>query len=97
MKLISHFDAFLKVKGRVDEYNGRLQLRLDKVRFAPDAEVGDFSRFFPVSQRPATGQAAPALGVRHGAAILLIAAGLQQVGSVPGHGPDVRGARGGEV
>ena len=47
-------DAFLKVKGRVDEYNGRLQLRLDKVRFAADAEVGDFSAFFPVSRRPVT-------------------------------------------
>ncbi len=47
-------DAFLKVKGRVDEYNGRLQLRLDKVRFAPDSEVGDFSQFFPVSRRPVT-------------------------------------------
>lgn len=45
-------DAFLKVKGAVSSYNGRMQLRLDKVRFAGDAEVGDFSHFFPVSQRP---------------------------------------------
>jgi 3'-5' exoribonuclease len=45
-------DAFLWVKGAVSSYNGRLQLKLDKVRFAPDAEVGDFSRFFPVSVRP---------------------------------------------
>jgi len=45
-------DAFLWVKGAVSSYNGRLQLRLDKVRYAPDAEVGDFSRFFPVSVRP---------------------------------------------
>jgi 3'-5' exoribonuclease len=56
-------DAFLKVKGRVDEYNGRLQLRLDKVRFAPDAEVGDFSRFFPVSKRPVTEMLAEMDGV----------------------------------
>lgn len=46
-------DAFLKVKGQVSLYNGRLQMRLDKVRFAADAEVGDFSRFFPTSRRPA--------------------------------------------
>lgn len=45
-------DAFLWVKGAVSSYNGRLQLKLDKVRFAPDAEVGDFARFFPVSVRP---------------------------------------------
>ena len=45
-------DAFLWVKGSVTSYNGRLQMKLDKVRFAPDAEVGDFSRFFPVSARP---------------------------------------------
>jgi 3'-5' exoribonuclease len=36
----------------VTSYNGRLQMKLDKVRFAADAEVGDFSRFFPVSARP---------------------------------------------
>ena len=46
-------DAFLKVKGQVSSYNGRTQLRLDKVRFAQDSEVGDFSRFFPTSRRPA--------------------------------------------
>lgn len=45
-------DAFLWVKGSVTSYNGRLQMKLDKVRFAADAEVGDFSRFFPVSARP---------------------------------------------
>lgn len=45
-------DAFLKVKGLVSSYNGRLQLRLDKVRAARDEEVGDLSRFFPVSARP---------------------------------------------
>jgi 3'-5' exoribonuclease len=45
-------DAFLKVKGQVSAYNGRLQMRLDKVRFAQDGEVGDFSRFFATSQRP---------------------------------------------
>jgi len=46
-------DVFLKVKGQVSVYNGRTQLRLDKVRFAQDQEVGDFSRFFPTSRRPA--------------------------------------------
>jgi len=45
-------DAFLRVKGSVTNYNGRLQLKLDKARFAADAEVGDFSAFFPVSARP---------------------------------------------
>ena len=45
-------DAFLWVKGAVTSYNGRLQIKLDKVRYTPDAEVGDFSRFFPVSGRP---------------------------------------------
>ncbi|WP_243287044.1 3'-5' exoribonuclease YhaM family protein [Geothrix terrae] len=45
-------DAFLWVKGAVTSYNGRLQMKLDKVRFAADVEVGDFSRFFPVSARP---------------------------------------------
>ena len=45
-------DAFLWVKGAVSSYNGRLQLKLDKARYAADAEVGDFSRFFPVSTRP---------------------------------------------
>ena len=46
-------DAFLKVKGQVSVYNGRTQLRLDKVRFAEDHEIGDFARFFPTSRRPA--------------------------------------------
>ncbi|WLT32203.1 3'-5' exoribonuclease YhaM family protein [Geothrix sp. PMB-07] len=45
-------DVFLRVKGAVTTYNGRLQMKLDKVRFAADAEVGDFSAFFPVSSRP---------------------------------------------
>ena len=45
-------DAFLRVKGQVSLYNGRTQLRLDKVRFAADEEIGDFSRFFPTSRRP---------------------------------------------
>jgi len=45
-------DAFLWVKGQVSLYNGRTQLRLDKVRFAGDEEIGDFSRFFPTSRRP---------------------------------------------
>ncbi len=44
-------DAFLKVKGLVSVYNGRTQLRLDKVRYAQDQEVGDLSRFFPTSRR----------------------------------------------
>jgi len=42
-------DAFLKVKGTVTTYNGRLQLKLDKLRFAPDAEITDMSSFFPTS------------------------------------------------
>ncbi len=45
-------DVFLKVKAKVEEFQGRKQLRLEKVRFAPDAEVGDLSRFFPMSKRP---------------------------------------------
>lgn len=45
-------DVFLRVKGTVTSYNGRLQLKLDKARFALDAEVGDLSAFFPVSARP---------------------------------------------
>jgi 3'-5' exoribonuclease len=45
-------DAFLWVKGSVTSYNGRLQMKLDKVRFAADGEVGDLARFFPVSARP---------------------------------------------
>ncbi len=45
-------DAFLWVKGAATSYNGRLQLKLDKVRAVPDGEVGDLARFFPVSARP---------------------------------------------
>ncbi|MBS1766726.1 MAG: HD domain-containing protein [Acidobacteria bacterium] len=45
-------DAFLFVKGAAQAYNGRLQLRLDKVRAAKDEEVGDLGRFFPSSTRP---------------------------------------------
>jgi 3'-5' exoribonuclease len=45
-------DVFLRVKGAVTSYNGRLQLRLDKARFAADAEIDEFSAFFPVSARP---------------------------------------------
>jgi len=45
-------DAFLKVKGSVSSFNGRLQFKLDKLRFATDEEVGDLSQFFPTSQRP---------------------------------------------
>ncbi|BDU70951.1 3'-5' exoribonuclease YhaM family protein [Mesoterricola silvestris] len=46
-------DAFLKVKGQISNYNGRTQIRLDKLRFARDEEVGDLARFFPVSRRDA--------------------------------------------
>lgn len=45
-------DVFLKIKAKVEEFQGRKQLRLEKVRFAADAEVGDLSRFFPMSKRP---------------------------------------------
>lgn len=45
-------DVFLRVKGTITSYNGRLQMKLDKVKYAADAEVGDLSAFFPVSQRP---------------------------------------------
>jgi 3'-5' exoribonuclease len=45
-------DVFLKIKAKVEEFQGRKQLRLEKVRFAEDAEVGDLSRFFPTSKRP---------------------------------------------
>lgn len=45
-------DAFLFLKGTASAYNGRLQLKLDKVRPADDGEVGDAARFFPVSVRP---------------------------------------------
>lgn len=44
-------DVFVKVKGRVEEFQGRRQIRVDKIRFAPDSEVRDFSRFFPTSRR----------------------------------------------
>ena len=46
-------DVFVKVKGRLEEFQGRKQIRVEKVRFAPDSEVGDFSRFFPTSSRNA--------------------------------------------
>jgi 3'-5' exoribonuclease len=46
-------DAFLKVKGAASGYGGRLQLRLDKLRFAPDGEIADMSAFFPTSGRGA--------------------------------------------
>lgn len=45
-------DVFVKVKGKVEEFQGRKQIRVDKVRFAADSEVGDFSHFFPTSKRP---------------------------------------------
>ena len=45
-------DVFLWVKGAVSSFNGRLQLKLDKVRHVPDEQVGDLSAFFPVSARP---------------------------------------------
>lgn len=45
-------DAFLQVKGAVQGYNGRLQLRLDKVRAVADEAVPDPAAFFPVSVRP---------------------------------------------
>ena len=48
-------DVFVKVKGKVEEFQGRKQIRVDKVRFAPDSEVGDFSRFFPTSKRSIDG------------------------------------------
>jgi 3'-5' exoribonuclease len=44
-------DVFVKVKGKVEEFQGRKQVRVEKVRFAPDSEVGDFSHFFPTSKR----------------------------------------------
>lgn len=47
-----HADVFVKVKGRIESYNGRTQLRLDKARFATDSEIGDFGFFFPTSRRP---------------------------------------------
>ncbi len=44
-------DAFLKIKGQITSFNGRVQMKVDKLRFALDSEVGDFSLFFPVSGR----------------------------------------------
>jgi 3'-5' exoribonuclease len=44
-------DVFLKVKGSVSIYNSRLQLKLDKIRHAPDEEIPDMSNFFPMSNR----------------------------------------------
>jgi 3'-5' exoribonuclease len=44
-------DAFMKVKGTVTSYGGRIQLKLDKLRFAPDGEIADMSSFFPTSGR----------------------------------------------
>ncbi len=44
-------DVFVKVKGKIEEFQGRKQIRVDKIRFAPDAEVGDLSSFFPTSSR----------------------------------------------
>lgn len=46
-------DVFLKIKAKVEEFQGRKQLRLEKVRFAEDMEAGDLSRFFPTSKRAA--------------------------------------------
>jgi len=51
-------DVFLKIKAKVEEFQGRKQLRLEKVRFAEDAEAGDLSRFFPTSKRPIEGMLA---------------------------------------
>ena len=48
-------DVFVKLKGRLEEFQGRKQIRVEKVRFAPDSEVGDFSRFFPTSKRDVGG------------------------------------------
>jgi len=44
-------DAFFKVKGSVTMFNSRLQLKLDKMRYAPDEEIPDMSNFFPLSGR----------------------------------------------
>jgi 3'-5' exoribonuclease len=44
-------DAFLKIKGAVTVFNSRTQIKLDKVRFADDAEIPDMSSFFPVADR----------------------------------------------
>ncbi|MDR1841346.1 MAG: HD domain-containing protein [Holophagales bacterium] len=45
-------DAFLKIKGAVTIFNSRIQLKLDKLRFAPDEEIPDLSAFFPLSDKP---------------------------------------------
>jgi len=45
-------DVFLKVKGVATSYNNRPQIKLDKLRLAPDEEIPDLSRFFPISARP---------------------------------------------
>jgi len=44
-------DVFLKIKAKVEEFQGRKQVRLEKVRFAEDSEVGDLSHFFSTSKR----------------------------------------------
>jgi 3'-5' exoribonuclease len=44
-------DSFVKVKASVTIFNGRTQLKLDKVRHAPDEEIPDKSSFFPVSDK----------------------------------------------
>ena len=44
-------DVFVKIKGKVEEFQSRKQIRVDKIRFAPDSEVGDLSHFFPTSKR----------------------------------------------
>lgn len=61
-------DVFVKVKGRVEAYNGRAQMRLDKVRFAADSEIEDFGRFFPTSRRPVDGMLAELDGLIAGVA-----------------------------
>jgi 3'-5' exoribonuclease len=44
-------DTFLKVKGAITVFNNRMQLRLDKTRFADDGEIPDMSSFFPIADR----------------------------------------------
>jgi 3'-5' exoribonuclease len=44
-------DSFLKLKGAVTVFNSRIQLKLDKVRFAEDTEIPDMSSFFPIAER----------------------------------------------
>ena len=74
-------DAFLWVKGSAGAYNGRPQLRLDKVRHAEDSEVGDFGRFFPVSARPVAEMLAkdPAAVILSGGPSSVYAEGAPQV------------------